>query len=67
MEHNSYRKEKETADFQGKEIMLENLTPVLTKDQEAAKRRELEHQLYEVFCKYADSRIKQEKKAIDKV
>ena len=32
---------------QGKEITLENLSPVFTPEQEAAKRRELEQQLYE--------------------
>ena len=42
--------------FQGKEITLENLSPVFTPEQEAAKRRELEQQLYEVFRKYADKR-----------
>ena len=33
--------------FQGKEITLENLSPVFTPEQEAAKRRELEQQLYD--------------------
>ena len=56
MEHISYKKEIETVSFQGKEITLENLTPILTPKQEAAKRRELEQQLYEVFRKYADRR-----------
>lgn len=42
--------------FQGKEITLENRSPVFTPEQEAAKRRELEQQLYEVFRKYADKR-----------
>lgn len=42
--------------FQGKEITLENLSPVFTPEQEAANRRELEQQLYEVFRKYADKR-----------
>ena len=46
--------------FQGKEITLENLAPVFTPEQEAAKRRELEQQLYEVFRKYADKRQKEE-------
>ena len=41
--------------FQGKEITLENLSPVFTPEQET-KRRELEQQLYEVFRKYADKR-----------
>ena len=46
--------------FQGREITLENLSPVFTPEQEAAKRRELEPQLYEVFRKYADKRQKEE-------
>ena len=44
----------------GKEITLENLSPVFTPEQEAAKRRELEQQLYEVFRKYADKRQNEE-------
>ena len=48
-----YKKETEVVTFQGKEITLENLSPV-------AKRRELEQQLYEVFRKYADKRQKEE-------
>ena len=52
MEHINYKKETD----QGKEIPLENLTPILTPEQEAVKRRELEQQLYEVFRKYADKR-----------
>ena len=46
--------------FQGREITLENLSPVFTPEQEAAKRRELEQQLYEVFRKYADKRQSEE-------
>ena len=46
--------------FQDKEITLENLSPVFTPEQEAAKRRELEQQLYEVFHKYADKRQSEE-------
>ncbi|GAA6508826.1 hypothetical protein K360107B91_19940 [Enterocloster bolteae] len=46
--------------FQGKEITLENLSPVFTPEQEAAKRRELEQQLYDVFRKYTDKRQAEE-------
>ena len=46
--------------FQGREITLENLSPVFTPELEAAKRRELEQRLYEVFRKYADKRRKEE-------
>ena len=49
-----YKKETEVVTFQGKEITLENLSPVFTPEQEVAKRRELEQRLYEVFRKYAD-------------
>ena len=55
-----YKKETEIVTFQGKEITLENLSPVFTPEQEAAKRRELEQQLYEVFRKYADKRQSEE-------
>ena len=60
MEHLRSEKEKEVGTFQGKEISLVNLSPVFTPEQEAAKRRELEQQLYEVFRKYADKRKKEE-------
>ena len=56
MEHIRYKKETEVVTFQRKEITLENLSP----EQEAAKRRELEQQLYEVFRKYADKRQSEE-------
>ena len=55
-----YKKETEVVTFQGKEITLENLSPVFTPEHEVAKRRELEQQLYEVFRKYADKRQKEE-------
>ena len=55
-----YRKETEVVTFQRKEITLENLSPVFTPEQEAAKRRELEQQLYDVFRKYADKRQEEE-------
>ena len=58
-----YKKETEIVTFQGKEITLENLAPVFTLEQEAAKRRELEQQLYEVFRKYADKRQSEEARA----
>ena len=50
--------------FQGREITLENLSPVFTPEQEVAKRRELEQRLYEVFRKYADKRQKEEAGAL---
>ena len=52
MEHIGYKTQTEIVNFQGREIPLENLTPILNPEQEAAKRRELEQRLYEVFRKY---------------
>ena len=52
MEHIRYKKETEVVTFQGKEITLENLSPVFTPEQE--------QQLYEVFRKYADKRQSEE-------
>ena len=60
MEYINYKRETEIITFQGREIPLENLTPVFTPEQEAAKRRELEQQLYEVFRKYANKRQAEE-------
>jgi hypothetical protein len=56
METISYRKEIEVVPFQGKKITLENLTPIFTPEQEAAKHREVEQQLFEVFRKYSGGR-----------
>ena len=52
MEQVRYTIETEVITFQGKEITLENLSPIFSPEQENAKHRELEQQLYEVFCKY---------------
>lgn len=53
MESVSYRKETEVVPFQGKKITLENLIPIFTPEQEAAKHREMEQRLFEVFRKYS--------------
>ena len=52
MEQVRYTIKTEVITFQGKEITLENLSPVFSPEQENTKHRELEQQLYEVFCKY---------------
>ena len=62
MEHTKFKAEAETVVFQGREIPLEHLTPIFTPEQEAAKRRELEQQLYEMFRKYAEKRRAEESK-----
>ena len=56
MEHISYKTQTEIVNFQGREIPLENLTPILTPEQEAVKRRELEQRLR----KYASHRQAEE-------
>ena len=60
MEHIRYKKETEVVTFQGKEITLENLSPVFTPEQEAAKRRELEQPLCVRGRNYADKRESEE-------
>ena len=45
-----------TVQLSASEIPLEKLTPILSPEQEAAKRRELEQRLYEVFRKYVHHR-----------
>ena len=60
MVHISYKTQTEIVTSQGREILLENLTPFLTPEQEAVKRRKLEQRLYEVFRKYASHRQTEE-------
>ena len=60
MEHAKFKAETETVVFQGREIPMENLTPVFTPEQEVKVRRELEQQLYEIFRKYAEKRRAEE-------
>jgi len=47
-----YDKETKTAVFQGKPVTITHLTPVLPPAQRDKRKREIEHQLYEVFSKY---------------
>lgn len=48
-----YHKETKTVPFQGRAIVVENLTPILSPEQREKRKREIEQQLYEVFSKYA--------------
>ena len=43
MEHIRYKKETEVVTFQGKEITLENLSPVFTPEQEDVYKRQRLH------------------------
>lgn len=51
----TYEREVKSVAFQGKMIVLENLTPVLTPKERERRRKEIEQRLYEVFSKYGDS------------
>ena len=54
----SHKKETQTAMFQGKPITLTHITPILSPEQRDKRKREVEHQLYEVFSKYKELREK---------
>lgn len=54
MNQQTYDKTTTTATFQGKTITVTHLTPVLTTEQRDKRKREIEHQLYDVFVKYSD-------------
>ena len=43
-----------TVYFQGKLIVLENLTPVLSPEEKKKRKREIENNLYDIFSKYGD-------------
>jgi len=49
-----YTKETTTTTFQGKPITVTHLTPVLSSEERARRKSEIEHQLYDVFVKYAE-------------
>ena len=51
----TYQRETKSVPFQGKTIVLENLTPVLPPKEKELRRKEIEQRLYEVFSKYGDS------------
>ena len=48
----TYQSETKTVPFQGKSIVLENLTPVLSPKEKEKRKKEIERCLYEVFSKY---------------
>lgn len=53
-----YEKTTKTAIFQGKTITVTHLTPALSPEERAKRKREIEHQLYDVFVKYEDKNRK---------
>ena len=51
----TYQRETKSVPFQGKTIVLESLTPLLSPKEKEQRRKEIEQRLYEVFSKYGDS------------
>lgn len=47
-----YQSEVTTAKLGNREIRLEHLTPLLSSEEHADRKREIESRLYEVFAKY---------------
>lgn len=50
----TYQRETKSVPFQGKTIVLESLTPVLSTKEKEQRKKEIERRLYEVFSKYGD-------------
>lgn len=50
----TYQRETKAVAFQGKIIVLENLTPVLPPKEKERRKKEIERSLYDVFSKYGD-------------
>jgi len=51
-----FSRETRTAMFQGRPITVTHLTPILSPEQRARRKREIESQLYGVFSKYRGSK-----------
>ena len=50
----TYERETKAVAFQGKIIVLESLTPVLSPKEKEQRKKEIERRLYDVFSKYGD-------------
>ena len=50
----TYERETKSVAFQGKIIVLESLTPVLSPKEKEQRKKEIERRLYDVFSKYGD-------------
>ena len=50
----TYERETKSVPFQGKTIVLESLTPVLSPKEKEQRKKEIERRLYDVFSKYGD-------------
>ena len=54
----TYQSETKTVPFQGKSIVLESLTPVLSPKEKEKRKKDIERCLYEVFSKYRRACLK---------
>lgn len=50
----TYPSDKQSVYFQGKLIVLGNLTPVLSPEEKKKRKREIENNPYDIFSKYGD-------------
>ena len=50
----TYQSDKQSVYFQGKLIVLENLTLVLSPEEKKKRKREIENNPYDIFSKYGD-------------
>ena len=50
----TYQQETKSVPFQGKTIVLESLTPVLSPKEKEQRKKEIDRRLYDVFSKYGD-------------
>ena len=50
----TYQRETKSVPFQGKTIVLESLTSVLSLKEKEQRKKEIERRLYDVFSKYGD-------------
>ena len=50
----TYQSDKQSVYFQGKLIVLENLTPALSPEEKKKRKREIENNPYDIFSKYGD-------------
>jgi len=50
-----YESEIKTISFGSGTIRIENLTPILSEKERERRKKEIEHQLYDVFSKYKAS------------
>ena len=53
----TYQRETKSVPFQGKTIVLESLTPVLSPKEKEQRKKEIERRLYEVFRDRKSTRL----------